>query len=148
MAQETDYKIPEDILALTKRHWANSLRRPFDELVKHMYENKIGIYEYKRRKIGRTLDITENILGKSLESVIKYLSSLNKEAASLDISCGEQLVLRYAEEETDNEWAQRIYYNVLIPLDWTFERARNKRADLLKEKQNLEKRLKEINNLL
>lgn len=148
MAQETDYKIPSDLLALIKKEWGSNFRSPFEKVVNYLNENEVLIYEYPRRNTERFIDITRDVMGKSLEEAIEYLSGIKHKNACLDIDCDDHLVLLYSEMETDEEWARRVYYSVFSPADRAIANAKDKKKELIKERKELQKRLKELNSLI
>lgn len=145
MAQN-NYKIPENVLELARKRWGNCLRNPFDKVVEYMYKSNALVFEYQRRTVDREEYITDKVIEQPLPSVIKYLSTL-KENSWLVID-DESIVLQYREEETDMEWAQRLHFNVFVSIDRVLTIAKDTMKELLKEREKLQRRLKEINNLL
>lgn len=148
MAQETNYKIPSELLALIKKEWGGYFRSPFEKVVNYLNQNEVLVYEYPRRNVKRSIDITRDVIGKSLEEAIEYLSGIKQENAYLDIDCDDHLVLLYSEMETDAEWARRVYYSVFSPADRAIAKAKDKKKELIKEREELQKRLKELNSLI
>lgn len=148
MAQETDYKIPSDLLALIKKDWGSYFRSPFEKVVNYLNENEVLAFEYPRRNVERFIDITRDVIGKSLEEAIKYLSEIKQKNSCMDVDCDNHLILLYSEMETDAEWARRVYYSVFSPADRAIANAREKKKELIKERAELQRRLKELNSLI
>lgn len=145
---DKNYRIPKEILNVLEEKFSKDLSYPLEDLLKYVYENEVMIYEWPRRKVGRSINVNDDIVGRYLEDVIKFLEGYkNVKNAYLDISVGD-LCLYYPEEETCYEWANRLYYTVFKSVDNLFKRAENRHADLLEEKKKIEKRLKEINSLI
>ena len=141
--------IPEDIVAIIKKNWQSYLSRPVEDCLKYAYENDVMIYEFDRRIVGRAINVEREVIGKPLSEALTYLAGLNvpKDISCLNISC-DDLVVEYSEYETDREWAGRIYYNVISPIDRQLKEAKKNRKQLLTEKTELQKRIKEIDSLL
>lgn len=143
---EVNYRIPDNIIYKTFKDWGRCIINSEEAIVKYMYENNVLIHEWKRRIRTYQSEITDDICGPTIDKVIDFLSGVKKDA-TLDLCCGE-VTLVYTEPETDAEWAQRLYYNVFHIIDQKLEKAKNKKEDLIKEKKDLEARLKQINSLL
>lgn len=149
MEKETP-KIPNNIIELAVRTFKSFLSNPIDKIMDYVYENNILPYEYARRKVGKSSDISHMVLQLPLEEAIKNLIDLKGmyKHACLETNYNSDLLLSFVDNETDEEYAKRIFYSVISPVDRKFEKAKNKKEDLLKEKDTIEKRLKEINRLL
>lgn len=143
-------KIPNDIVELAVRTFKSFLCNPIDKIMDYVYGNNVLPYEYARRKIGKSNDISHLVLEVPLVEAIKNLIHLKDvyKDARLETNYNGDLLLSFVDDETDDEYAKRIFYSVISPVDRKFEKAKNKREDLLKEKDTIEKRLKEINSLL
>lgn len=143
-------KIPENIIELVRRSYKSFLCNPIDKIMAYVYENNVLPYEYARRKVGKSCDISHRTLQLPLSEAIENLIDLKDryKSACLETNYNGDLILSFMDYETDEEYARRIFYSVISPVDKKFEKAKNKKEDLLKEKSTLEKRLKEINGLL
>ena len=143
-------RIPKNIVVLAERTYKSFLCNPIEKIMAYIYENNVLPYEYARRKVSKVCDISNRTLQVPLGEAIENLIDLKDryKNACLETNYNGDLILSFVEEETDDEYARRIFFSVISPIDKKFEKAKNKKEDLLKEKADLEKRLKEINGLL
>lgn len=136
-------RIDEKILDIIKRKYTLSLS--LDKILDYVYDNYLEV-EYERCMKQDIVDIDNLIIGKTVGEVIDYLKTLNtSHIISRDYYYETSyLTLESKHEETDEEYALRLYSKILIPSEKAIYEEKKKRKELLKTKEELKKKLKEV----
>lgn len=140
-------RIDEKVLDIIKTKYTLSLS--LDKILDYVYDNYLEV-EYERCMKQDIVDIDNLIIGKTVGEVIDYLKTLDStKIINRDYYYeASYLTLEGEHEETDEEYALRLYSKILIPSEKAIYEEKKKRKELIRFRKELKEKLKNVNEKL
>lgn len=138
--------VPQGIINIIKNIYG--FQNPIDKVVERAYENvdyNGKYFERDTRDFQVNCYLEDNIEGMTVKEVIEYFQKFEP---NLKLLMEDGISLYEHRDETDIEWAQRLYLNYFRQADIELSKEKQSRKSLMEEKKKLLAKVREIDFII